>query len=77
VRTLVDLLNDERGYARIYADRDGFGYVLSTYSPTPIADLFEQMSGYLSIDDAYVAAQYQLSSVHQPKRRSKRRPRTL
>ena len=68
MRTLVDLLNDPRGYVRIYAEQDGFGYELSTYAPQPIADLFERMSGYASIRAAREAAQYQLSAIHQLKR---------
>jgi hypothetical protein len=77
MRTLVDLLNDDRGYVRIYADLEGFSYQLCTYRPAPIADLFEQMSGYASAVDAYQAAQYQLSSVHQTKRRPRKRARRL
>ena len=73
MRTLVDLLNDERGYVRIYAEREGFGYELSTYVPRPIADLFERMSGYASVGAACEAAQFQLSSIHPPKRRRARR----
>ena len=68
MRTLVDLLNGERGYVRIYAELSGFSYELSTYLPRPMADLFERMSGYPSVGDACVAAQYQLSSVHQARR---------
>jgi len=73
MRTLVDLLNDERGYVRIYAEREGFGYELSTYASRPIADLFERMSGYTSMGAACEAAQYQLSSIDQPKRRRRSR----
>ena len=73
MRTLVDLLNDERGYVRIYAELEGFGYELSTYVPRPSADLFERMSGYASVGAACEAAQFQLSSIHQPKRRRARR----
>ena len=69
MRTLVDLLNDERGYVRIFAERDGFGYELCTYLPRPIADLFERMSGYTSIGAACEAARYQLSSTQPVKRR--------
>ena len=73
MRTLVDLLNCELGYVRIYADRDGFGYELSTYSPLPTPDLFEQMDGYTSMTDACEAAQYQLSAIQQPRRRRRKR----
>jgi len=75
MRTLVDLLNDERGYVRIYADLTGFSYELSTYLPRPMADLFERMSGYQTLDDAAAAAQFQLVSIHQPLRRSYKRTR--
>ncbi len=73
MRTLVDLLNGDRGYVRIYAERDGFGYELSTYLPRPTADLFERMSGYASIGAACEAAQYQLCSIHQARRRRSRK----
>lgn len=75
MRTLVDLLNDERGYVRIYAEQDGFGYELSTYVRRPIADLFERMSGYASIGAACEAARYQLSATHQIRRLSRKRIR--
>jgi hypothetical protein len=73
MRTLVDLLNDERGYVRIYAEPDGFGYQLSTYATRPMADLFERMGGYPSIGAACEAARYQLSATHQVKRLGARR----
>jgi hypothetical protein len=62
-------LNDDAGYVRIFAEGDGFGYELSTYRPRPMADLFQRMSGYPSIGDACRAAELQLSSVRQIKRR--------
>jgi hypothetical protein len=71
MRTLVDLLNDERGYVRIYSDHEGFGYELATYVPRPTPDLFEQMSGYTCLGDASIAARYQLSAVQQLKRRAR------
>jgi hypothetical protein len=52
----VDLLNDESGYVRVYADRDGFGHELSMYAPRPMADL-SKMSGYWS--ELQEAARYQ------------------
>jgi len=73
MRTLVDLLNDDRGYVRIYSERGGFGYELSTYLPRPSADLFERMSGYASLGAACEAAQYQLSSIHQTRHRRRRK----
>jgi hypothetical protein len=72
MRTLVDLLDGEHGYVRIYAEREGFGYQLSTYSRRPFADLFEQMSGYASMSEACEAARCQLSSIQQPRRTGKR-----
>jgi hypothetical protein len=76
MRTLLDLLNDERGYVRIFKELDGFAYELSTYSPPPVADLFERMDGYDSIADAREAARFQLSAAGQVrKRRSRGRPR--
>jgi hypothetical protein len=76
-RTLVDLLNDDHGYVRIYADQDGFGYELSTYVGQPMADLFECMSGYASIGAACEAARYQLSATHQVRRMGKIRRRWM
>jgi hypothetical protein len=78
MRTLVDLHNTDHGYVRIYAEREGFGYEVSTYTPTPIADLFQRMSGFPSIDDASAAAVQQLSAAQQSRRtkaRSHRRAR--
>jgi hypothetical protein len=72
MRTLVDLLNNDHAYVRIFADADDFGYELCTYVPRPIPDLFERMSGYASADDAYQAAQHQLSAA-QPTRRNRSR----
>jgi hypothetical protein len=65
MRTLVELLNNDHGYARIYADMEGFSYELNTYLPKPIADLFERMSGYASVSDACEAAKDQLRAAHQ------------
>ena len=72
MRLLVDLLNNDHGYVRIYEDREGFGYEVSTYSPRPITDLFQRMTGYASVHDACAAAQQQLSAVHQVRRRKLR-----
>jgi hypothetical protein len=73
MRTLLDLLNDERGYVRIYEEPSGFGYELSTYSRPPIGDLFERMTGYASIAAAREAAHLQLSATGQVKRMAARR----
>jgi hypothetical protein len=75
MRTLLDLLNDERGYVRIFKQRDGFAYELSTYAPAPVADLFERMDGYDSIADAREAAQFQLSAAGQVRRMGMRTKR--
>ena len=71
----MDLLNDDHGYVRVYAEQDGFGYELSTYAWRPMADLFERMSGYASMGAACEAARYQLSAAHQVKRRGRKRLR--
>jgi hypothetical protein len=75
MRTLLDLLNDERGYVRIYEEPGGFGYELSTYVQPPIVDLFERMNGYASIATAREAARLQLSAAGQVKRARRRRAR--
>jgi hypothetical protein len=75
MRTLLDLLDDERGYVRIYGEPTGFGYELSTYVPQPMADLFERMNGYSSMAAAREAARYQLSAASQVKRLSRKRAR--
>jgi hypothetical protein len=72
MRTLVDLLNDERGYVRVFAEREGYGYEVAHYLPRPTADLFERMSGFASIEAACEAARYQLSSAQPVKRRRRR-----
>jgi hypothetical protein len=71
MRTLLDLLNDESAYVRIYVDPAGFGYEKSTYVPRPIGDLFDRMTGYSSIDSAREAAQLQLLALRSTKRRRK------
>ena len=71
-RTLVDLLNDERGYVRVFAERDGYGYEVAHYRPPRIADLFERMSGFSSLTAASEAARHQLSSAQPVKRRRRR-----
>jgi hypothetical protein len=78
MRMLIDLLNNDLGYARIFSERDGFGYELTTYRARPMPDLFERMSGYSSAEAALEAAQQQLASVQQarPSKR-KRRPKTV
>ena len=72
MQTLLDLLNDERGYARIYQEQDGFGYERSAYVQEPVADLFERMNGYASIAAAREAASYQLSAAKQVRRLSRK-----
>jgi hypothetical protein len=73
MRTLIDLFNNESGYARIFAEREGFGYELTTYQPRTVSDLFERMSGYDSHEAAAEAARQQLASVHQVPRVKKKR----
>jgi hypothetical protein len=75
MRMLIDLLNNDHGYARIFAEREGFGYELSTYRPLPIADLFGRMSGFASPEAAFRAAEQQLASVHQSLVRKAKRAR--
>lgn len=72
MRTLVDLLNNDHGYVRIYADLVGFTYEKSTYAPPTMMDLFDRMSGYDSIANAREAAQLQLQTMRPAKRRRRR-----
>ena len=78
---LIDVLNNELGYARIFAEAEGYGYELTTYRPRTIADLFERMSGYPSAEVAVSFAQRQLESIAQPavvqakRRKSKKCPK--
>ena len=74
MRTLVDLLNDEKGYVRIFVDQGSFGYEKSAYAPENGGDLFDRMGGYPSMANAREAALLQLQ-VAQPARRSTRRRR--
>jgi hypothetical protein len=69
MRTLVDLLNDETGYVRIYADHTGYGYERSTYAPHTIGDLFDRMNGYACMATARDAARLQLKALPRPARR--------
>jgi hypothetical protein len=64
MRTLVDLLHTEHGYARIFHDQEGFSYELHSYRHPPMADLFTRMLGYESADDATEAARETLSAIH-------------
>lgn len=76
MRMLIDLVNNEHGYARIFAEREGFGYELSTYRPLPIADLFGRMTGFETPEAAFQAAEQLLASVQQSfQRRTRRRRR--
>jgi hypothetical protein len=77
MRTLLDLLYDERAYVRIFKETEGFGYELSTYEQQPMRDLFERMNGYDSMSAAREAAHLQLSAAGQVRRvRSRRRRRS-
>jgi hypothetical protein len=73
---LIDLLNNDLGYARIFSEGTGFGYELTTYRVRPMPDLFERMSGFSSAEAALEAAQQQLASVQQSKAGKKRRPKS-
>jgi hypothetical protein len=76
MRTLLDLLNDESAYVRIFKEPEGFGYELSMYERQRISDLFERMAGYDSIAAAREAARFQLSAAGQVRRmRGRRRSR--
>jgi hypothetical protein len=75
MRTLLDLLNDERAYVRIFKELEGFGYELSTYEQQRMGDLFERMAGYDSMAAAREAAHLQLSAAGQVKRVRRRRIR--
>jgi hypothetical protein len=70
---LIDLLNNDLGYARIFSEGTGFGYELTTYRVRPMPDLFERMNGFASAEAALEAAQQQLASVQQSKTLKKRR----
>lgn len=64
MRTLVDLLHTEHGYARIFYDQEGYSYELHSYQLAPMADLFTRMLGYASVTDATEAARETLSAIH-------------
>jgi hypothetical protein len=68
MRTLVDLLHTEHGYARIFHDQEGFSYELHSYGHTPVADLFTRMLGFASAADATEAARQTLTAVHATRR---------
>lgn len=73
MRTLVDLLNDEKGYVRIFVDQGGFGYEKSAYAPENAGDLFDRMGGYPSMANAREAALLQLQALRPAKRRRKQK----
>lgn len=64
MRTLVDLLHIEHGYARIFYDQEGYSYELHSYAHTPMADLFTRMLGFASAADAAEAARQTLHAMH-------------
>lgn len=68
MRTLVDLLHTEHGYARIFYDQEGYSYELHSYQHTPMLDLFTRMLGYASMTDAAEAARQALSAIHTTRR---------
>jgi hypothetical protein len=75
MRTLVDLLNDDIGYVRIYEDQSGYSYERSTYAAPAIRDLFDQMTGYDSAASAREAASLQLLAAQRMLRGTRRRRR--
>lgn len=75
MRTLVDLLNDDHGYVRIYAETHGFAYEKSTHRPTTTADLFDRMDGFSSKESALEVAHLQLQAVASTRRRRPARSR--
>ena len=68
MRTLVDLLHIEHGYARIFYDQEGYSYELHSYQHTPMADLFTRMLGFASAADATEAARQMLTAIHAARR---------
>ena len=68
MRTLVDLLHTEHGYARIFHDQEGFSYELHSYQHTPVADLFTRMLGFASAEDATEAARQTLTAIQAARR---------
>lgn len=76
MRTLVDLLHTEHGYARIFYDQEGYSYELHSYQLTPMADLFTRMLGYASVADATAAARDTLSAIHDTPRGRSNKHRT-
>ena len=73
MRTLVDLLNDDHGYVRIYAETHGFAYEKSTHRPVPTSDLFDRMDGFSSKESALEVANLQLQAIVRTGR-GRRRP---
>jgi hypothetical protein len=68
MRTLVDLLHTEHGYARIFHDQEGYSYELHSYGHTPMADLFTRMLGFASAADATETARETLTAIHASRR---------
>ena len=68
MRTLVDLLHTEHGYARIFHDQEGYSYELHSYQHTPVADLFTRMLGFETAEDATQAARQTLTAIHAARR---------
>lgn len=68
MRTLVDLLHTEHGYARIFYDQEGYSYELHSYQHTPMVDLFTRMLGFASVAEAAEAAAQTLSAIHATRR---------
>ena len=75
-RTLVDLLDSEHGYVRVYSTADGFGYEVLAYRERPLPDLFERMSGYATLLEASEAARRQLAVLQPAPARGRRKTGT-
>lgn len=76
MRTLVDLLHTEHGYARIFYEQGSYSYELHSYRHEPMADLFTRMPGYASAADATEAARQTLSAIYATARSRNNRGRT-
>jgi hypothetical protein len=74
MRTLVDLLNTEYGYARIFYEQDSYGYQLQAYQQAAMTDLFERMDGFASVAEASEAARQQLIAIHSASGAKRRKP---
>jgi len=78
MRTLVDLLHTEQGYARIFHDQDGYSYELHSYASAATPDLFTRVLGFASSEEATEAARQMLATMFaRPGGKSSRAARSL